>query len=335
MRRHRIAHGRIGRLPATLEFVESEFLDDELHASLVSILAVAQGVEYLNHRFDGRQQFVHRRKFSQHLRHARCRSQATTGHHPEANGSIRPFRREQADVVNGCEGAILPAARQRDLEFPRETLVQRITQQMVGNCFRVGRHIEHFALAHSGQMARRHITHRVGAGFTCGQSHCRQLAHHLRHVLKLHEMQLNVLTRRDMAHAGGKLVGQFSHASQLIGRQTAEWNFDPEHLHAGLPLTIDAVLQAEGLEDVGREIAGQHTLSFGLECLDFFDNMGRNGLSLHSGAKSLCMTTYHNDLVGSEVMCRASCGSSNVIHQCMLLVEGPLALCQLLDRHFG
>ena len=42
---------------------------------------------------------------------------------------------------------ILATAGERNLEFPRHTLVQRITQQMIGHRLRIRRHIEYLSLA--------------------------------------------------------------------------------------------------------------------------------------------------------------------------------------------
>ena len=166
MRRHGIPHGRIGRLPASLEFLESQFFDNELHAGLVAILAVPERIEHLDHRFDRGKQFVHRRKFSEHLSHARGRSQSTARDHSKPYCSVCPFRREQPDVVDRRKRAILPASRQGDLEFPRKALVEGVPQEMQGHRLRIRRHIEDFPLTHAGKMTSRDIPHGIGAGFT-------------------------------------------------------------------------------------------------------------------------------------------------------------------------
>jgi hypothetical protein len=150
-------------------------------------------------------------------------------------------------------------------------------------------------------MTSRDVSHGIRAGLTRGQPHGGHQTHHLGDVFEFHEVQLNVLPCRDMTHAGGIPVGQIGHLPQLIGRQPAERNLDPHHLDTRLPLAVNAILQPEGLEDVGGEVSAQDTLGFRFKRFDFFDYMGRNRLRFNRRTESHCIGSHHDDLVGWEV----------------------------------
>ena len=45
------------------------------------------------------------------------------------------FRGEQANVMDRCEGAVMPASGKGNLKFPWKALVQRIPQEMEATVF--------------------------------------------------------------------------------------------------------------------------------------------------------------------------------------------------------
>src|SRR5438876_8363177 len=93
-------------------------------------------------------------------------------------------------------------------------------------------------------------------------------------------MQLDILARGHMPDTGGILLGQFCNPAQLIRRQSAEGDLDTDHLDTGLPLAVNAVLETEGPEQIGRDVTRNHTHRLSLEGLYLFDNGRRNGLCL-------------------------------------------------------
>src|SRR4249919_224121 len=93
-------------------------------------------------------------------------------------------------------------------------------------------------------------------------------------------MQLDILARGHMPDTGGILLGQFCNPAKLIRRQSAEGDLDTDHLDTGLPLAVNAVLEAEGPEQIDRDLARDHAHCLSLEGLDLLDNGRRNGLCL-------------------------------------------------------
>jgi len=94
-------------------------------------------------------------------------------------------------------------------------------------------------------------------------------------------VELDILTRRDVADAGGVGVSQLRNAPRLIRRQPSKGNLDPDHLHAWLTLAIDAMLEAKGFEDIAGDLSGIQTLHFALEGFDFLLDLGGNRVSLN------------------------------------------------------
>ena len=207
----------------------------------------------------------------------RCRPKPAPDGHPEPDGAVSGFHGQETDVVDRRHGAIMPAPGQGNLEFPRQALIQRVSQQMVGNGLGIRRHVEDFPLAHAGQVTGRHVAHGIGARFSRGEPHFREFSHHRTDLLQWNKVELNVLPSGDVADAGGIGVGQFGEAAELVRRQAAEWNFDSHHLHVRLPLSIDAVLQPERLEQVHGGFPVLYPFHFIFKGFNFLLNFLRNG----------------------------------------------------------
>ena len=112
------------------------------------------------------------------------------------------------------------------------------------------------------------------------QTNFSQSSHDGRHILQFGEMQLDVLAGRHMTNAGGIPLGKLGNAAQLVGRNPAEWNLDPHHLYAGLPLAVNAVLETKGFEEIADDLAGHHALRLWLKGFDLLENGRRNWLCL-------------------------------------------------------
>ncbi len=172
-----MSHGHIGLFPATLELRKAQLFDHELHAGFVTVLPVPQLIEDFDDGFDAGNQFIDRREIPQDLSDARSRTQASPCDHAETERPVHRFRREQPDIMDRRESAVVPTTGKSDLEFAGQALIEGIPQQMIGHRLGIRCNVEHLSLAHASQMAPRHIPDGVGAGFTCRQTHFGQSTH--------------------------------------------------------------------------------------------------------------------------------------------------------------
>ena len=104
------SHGRIRLFPTPSELRKAQLLDDELHAGLVPIFAVAQRVEHFDHRFDARDQLIEGNEFPQNLRNTGGCPQPPSDHHTKANQAVRATDCQEPNVVDGRQGAIARAS---------------------------------------------------------------------------------------------------------------------------------------------------------------------------------------------------------------------------------
>jgi hypothetical protein len=82
-------------------------------------------------------------------------------------------------------------------------------------------------------------------------------------------VHLDVLTRRHVALAQRHIpVDDAGERVQLIGGHSAHRELDADHLHVGLTLAVDALLQAE-LDEIGLlQVAAQVARRFGVEVVE-------------------------------------------------------------------
>ena len=81
-----------------------------------------------------------------------------------------------------------------------------------------------------------------------------QRRQHIRHVLDLRPVELQVVARREVAVAAVVPAAQLREAAQLRGREHAVGHGDAEHRR--MALHVEAVLQAQRTEFVIGEFAG-------------------------------------------------------------------------------
>jgi hypothetical protein len=74
-------------------------------------------------------------------------------------------------------------------------------------------------------------------------------------VLELRPVELDVLARREVTKAAIPFARDEGELAQLLGRQHAIGNGDAQHV--GVELQIEAVLQAQRLELLLRQVAGE------------------------------------------------------------------------------
>ena len=85
-------------------------------------------------------------------------------------------------------------------------------------------------------------------------------------VLELDPVELQVLARREVAVAAIVLARDVGQLAQLARRQRAVGNGDPQHV--GMELQVEAVVQAQRLELLLGQLAGQPAAHLVAELVD-------------------------------------------------------------------
>ena len=82
-------------------------------------------------------------------------------------------------------------------------------------------------------------------------------------------MELEVLAGRDVALAERReVLGDLGEGVHLVGRDAAEWQLDADHLHVGLALAVDALLEPEADELLLRHLALDELVDVGVEVVE-------------------------------------------------------------------
>ena len=249
--------------------VPSELLDEELQAIRLLVLVVAELVEDANHRLghveDLRrgQEVVHRLRGLHHDRRAAADDDA------EAALAVLDGR-AIAEIVHAEQRVVfVGAAFERDLEFARQRRAERMPQQVARHRLRVRRDVEELGRRHAGLRAAGDVAHRVAARLARRQPRVGEYAHRGLDVVELHEMELDVLPRGDVAEAARELLAYIGERLELRGGEDALRNLDAQHLHvAGLPLAVGAPHEAEHAPLIGRQLAALELLERGDKLVD-------------------------------------------------------------------
>ena len=102
-----------------------------------------------------------------------------------------------------------------------------------------------------------------------GQAGVGDLAHQLGRVGQRDVVHLDVLPRRDVALAQRHvLLDHVGERVELVGRDAAHRQLDADHLHVGLALAVDALLEAELDEVVLLELALEEARRLGVEVVE-------------------------------------------------------------------
>ncbi len=155
---------------------------------------------------------------------------------------------------------------------------------MIGHRLGIGGDVKHFPGADARQCTSCDIADGIRTSFPRRDIHLSEFSHDGPDLWKRNEMQLNILSGRDVSHASGVSIGQLSNAAQLIGGETAKGNLDPDHLDVGLPLTVNAMLQPERFKYFHRSLTGLKAFDLVFEGFNFLQDFlgNRNGLDIRS-----------------------------------------------------
>ena len=187
------------------EFFDAELGDQELDASAVAILLLAQTGEDARDRLRQRQQLFFGAEFRQHFRLMRHGAQPAADKNGEAAHGLAidlARLRQQAQVVHLDQAAsVTGAAGEGHLELAAEVLHIVVVEQKLRHGVGIGADIKDFIVANAGQRASGDIAHRVATGFLRGDADSRQPPHQIGRVVDMHVVELDILARGDVQDA--------------------------------------------------------------------------------------------------------------------------------------
>ena len=127
------------------------------------------------------------------------------------------------------------------------------------------------------------VADRVAAALARGEPGIGDLPQQQLGVAQRHVVDLDVLPGGDVAFVQRRvLLDDAGEGVHLLRRHSADRKLDPDHLHVGLALTVDALFEAEADELVLLELTGEELLGFVVEvvelALDHRDDVTRDVL---------------------------------------------------------
>ena len=156
---------------------------------------------------------------------------------------------DEADVVDAGDRDVLVGGRERRLHLARHQLGDRVADEVADVGHRVGGDVEELALGDPGPGVAGDVADRVAAALARGEPGVADLADELRRVGERDVVDLDVLAGRDVALAQRRaLLDRLREGLHLLGGDAAERQLDADHLHVGLALAVDALLEAEADE---------------------------------------------------------------------------------------
>ena len=190
---------------AFTQLLQAHAVDEPLHACADLVVAVAVVVEGPEARVDRRQQLLARREVLERLRRVRVGAEAAGDEHAEARFGRAvgqcARRSDDADVVEHRLAAVGRASGEVDLELAGESLAVRVAEEEIGGGLRPRRDVEHFLGAGPREVAPHDVAHGVAARLARRQADGGHQAQDLGRLFELDEVELHVLSRREVAPA--------------------------------------------------------------------------------------------------------------------------------------
>ena len=201
-------------------------------------------------------------------RDARHDRGAAADAHLEALHAVADAR-DEGDVVDARDRAVLVGRGEGGLHLARHQLRRGVAHEVAHVGAGVGRRVEQLALADARPRVAGHVAHGVAAALAARQAGVGELADRSRGVAQRDVVDLDVLARGDVALVERRvLLDHVGERLHLLRRDAAEGQLDADHLHVGLALAVDALLEPEADELVLGRVAGEELLGLVVEVVE-------------------------------------------------------------------
>ena len=244
--------------------VDAVLMHGDLDTRFVFVVTATDLVPDRHGSFKVGQQVVKGDEFGQFLADHRCTAQ-TAAHNDAGTQNAVTLDQLEADVMRFDHGAVVFGPGDGDLEFTRHELEFRVVGGPLAQQFGIGARVGDLIRGGTGEMVGRHVADRVARGLNGVHPNLGQRVQHIRHVVQLGPVVLDVLTGGEVAIALVPLFSQQSQLTHLRAGQRAIGNGDTQHVR--VQLQIQAVHQAQGFEF----ILGQGSVNAALDlCAELF-----------------------------------------------------------------
>ena len=147
-----VADARPLLLDHALDLFGASFVDEDLDARLVFVVAAAEQIVHAKRGFGVRQQVLDRDEVVDLVRDHRRAAEAAADVIREADVARRVAHGVEADVVNLDRGAIALGAGDGDLELARQEDELRVQRRPLAENFRVGARVHRLVARRAGEM---------------------------------------------------------------------------------------------------------------------------------------------------------------------------------------
>ena len=213
-----------------------------------------------------------RQEITDDLANDRRAAQATAHQHFETDFAVRPALEVQADVMHFGSSAVGRRTGDGDFELARQVVELGVHRRPLADDLAVRPRIVYFIRRNAGEVIGRGVADAVATGLDGMHLDRRQVRQHVRHVFELGPVVLQVLAGREVTVVAVVLAGQVRQHAQLPRGQQAIGNGDAQHRRMGLD--VQAVAQAQWLELILTQFAGQETARLVAELRDAFGHQG-------------------------------------------------------------
>ena len=237
------------------EFLGAALFHQDLDARLVDVVAPSIAVVNPQDGLDVSEQMPPRQKFADDEPDRRSAAKASSDQHAEPHLALLVPEGVQSDVVHGDRSAIGLCAVHGELELARKIRELGMERGPLADDLAPHEGIDDLVLRDAGEMIGGDIAEGIARGLDRVHLHGGELGEDVGRLRKLRPVQLEVLSRAEMAVAAVVFAGDIREPSQLLRRQQPVRDRDPEHRR--VTLDVEAVPQAQRAKFIVGELAGE------------------------------------------------------------------------------
>ena len=174
-------------------------LDQNFDTGFVQIVATTPAVVHTHDSFEVVHDLLPRQELTHQAANDGGSAHATAHPHFEADFALCVFDQLQADIVPANGSAVFACPGDGNFEFAGQECELGMQGAPLTQDLRVGSRVDHFVHGHAGQLIGGDVANAVAAGLNAMHVHSGQKVHHVGRFVQGNPVELNVLTRGEVA----------------------------------------------------------------------------------------------------------------------------------------